>query len=86
EVRGIGPWTAQSLMLRRNRSDARFPSHRSSGNEKGIRRWILQSYDMDPHETPEEEWQQLRSNWDGFEALVSQYLYYDWVVGRDEGA
>jgi len=80
EIRGIGPWTAQSLMLRRNRPDAHFPSHRSGGEEKGIRRWLLMAYDMDPGETTEEEWQKLRSRWEGFEALVSQYLYFDWIM------
>jgi len=80
DIRGIGPWTAQSLMLRRNRSDACFPSHRSGGEEKGIRRWLLMAYEMDPDETSEEEWQDLRSRWKGFEALVSQYLYFDWQM------
>lgn len=80
EIRGMGPWTAQSLMLRRNRPDACFPSHRSGGKEKGIRRWILMAYDLDPDETADEEWKELRSRWEGFEALVSQYLYFDWQM------
>lgn len=80
EIRGIGPWTAQSLMLRRNRSDATFPSHESGGREKGMRRWILMAYDRDPNETSEKEWQQLRDRWSGHEALVSQYLYFDWMM------
>lgn len=86
EIRGIGPWTAQSLMLRRNRPDARFPSHRSGGKEKGIRRWLLMAYDRDPDETSEEEWQELRSRWEGFDALVSQYLYFDWIMDNEEGS
>lgn len=77
EIRGIGPWTAQALSLRRNRPDASFPSHRSDGREKGMRRWLLRSYDMEPDETSEQQWQALRSRWKGFEALVSQYLYFD---------
>jgi 3-methyladenine DNA glycosylase/8-oxoguanine DNA glycosylase len=83
EIRGIGPATAQSLMLRRNRPDAYFPSHKTKGTEKGVRRWILQRYGMDPHETPEDEWQALRDRWRGWEALVSQYLYFDWVMERE---
>ena len=82
EIRGIGPSTAQSLMLRRNRSDAVFPSHKSNGKEKGIRRWILMSYGLDPHDTSEEDWQALRDRWRGYEALVSQYFYYDWVLSE----
>ena len=82
EIRGIGPATAQSLMLRRNRADAFFPSHKKDGTEKGVRRWILQSYGLDPHETPEEQWQALRDRWRGWECLVSQYLYFDWVLER----
>lgn len=86
EIRGIGPWTAQSLMLRRNRPDACFPSHQSDGKEKGIRRWLLMAYDEDPDETSEEEWQKLRSRWEGFEALVSQYLYFDWQMRQARDA
>lgn len=81
-IRGIGPSTAQSLMLRRNRPDAFFPSHKSGGKEKGIRRWLLMSYGMDPHETPEEEWQALHDRWRGFECLVSQYFYFDWIMSQ----
>jgi 3-methyladenine DNA glycosylase/8-oxoguanine DNA glycosylase len=80
EVRGIGPSTAQSLMLRRNRNDAAFPSHKTKGKEKGIRRWILMSYGMDPHETPDKEWDQLHDRWRGHESLVSQYFFFDWVM------
>jgi 3-methyladenine DNA glycosylase/8-oxoguanine DNA glycosylase len=84
EIRGIGPSTAQSLLLRRNRSDAVFPSEKSKGKEKGIRRWILMSYDMDPHETSEDEWQKLHDRWRGYETLVSQYFFYNWVMKRKE--
>ena len=45
-----------------------------------MRRWLLMAYEMDPDETSEEEWQELRSRWEGFEALVSQYLYFDWQM------
>lgn len=84
EIRGIGPSTAQSLLLRRNRSDAVFPSHKTKGKEKGIRRWILMSYGMDAHDTPEDEWQALHDRWRGYEALVSQYFYYNWIMEQKE--
>ncbi|MGM0556581.1 MAG: DNA-3-methyladenine glycosylase family protein [Myxococcota bacterium] len=84
EIRGIGPSTAQSLLLRRNRTDAIFPSEKTKGKEKGIRRWILMSYGLDPHDTPEDEWQQLHDRWRGYETLVSAYFFYNWVMEQKE--
>ncbi len=83
-VRGIGPSTAQSLMFRRNRSDGAFFSHKTKGKEKGWRRWILPMYGLDPHETTDEEFEALRDRWRGYEALVSQYLFFDWLMAEKE--
>ncbi|MEX1121578.1 MAG: hypothetical protein WED82_05565, partial [Balneolales bacterium] len=47
-IRGIGPTTAQDLMLFRNRTDAVFPSHITKGHETGLRMWIIYSYGGNP--------------------------------------
>jgi DNA-3-methyladenine glycosylase II len=83
-VRGIGPSTAQSLMFRRNRHDGQFFSHKTKGVEKGWRRWILPMYDLDPNEASDSDYERLRDRWRGFEALVSQYLFYDWLMREKE--
>lgn len=83
-VRGIGPSTAQSLMFRRNRQDGNFMSRKTKGQEKGWRRWILPNYGVDPHEASEEDYEHIRDRWRGFEALVSQYMFYDWLMSELE--
>jgi 3-methyladenine DNA glycosylase/8-oxoguanine DNA glycosylase len=90
DIRGVGPSTAQSLMFRRNRHDGHFFSRKTkvSGKdkreEKGWRRWILPSYGVDPHEASDEDYEAVRDRWRGFEALVSQYLFYDWLMAEKE--
>ncbi|SMO54393.1 DNA-3-methyladenine glycosylase family protein [Fodinibius sediminis] len=84
EVRGIGPTSAQQLMLFRNRTDAIFPSHKSKGKEKGHRRWIISSYGEEPDTTTEEEFQQMTSKWDGYEAAALEFLFVNWVLREKE--
>ncbi|GAA5522159.1 hypothetical protein LQ318_10430 [Aliifodinibius salicampi] len=84
EVRGVGPTSAQQLMLFRNRTDAVFPSNKSKGKEKGHRRWIIMSYGDDPNNTTEEEFQQMISSWEGFEAAALEFLFVNWVLNEKE--
>ena len=83
-VRGVGPTSAQQLMLFRNRTDAVFPSNKSKGKEKGHRRWIILNYGGDPDNTPEDEFQEMISNWKGYEAAGLEFLFVDWVVSEKE--
>ena len=82
KVRGVGPTSAQDLMLFRNRTDAVFPSNIKKGEEKGLRRWIIRSYGGDPSDTSEEQFSEMIKNWSGFEAAAIEFLYVDWLVGR----
>lgn len=84
EVRGVGPTSAQQLMLFRNRPDAAFPSHKSKGKEKGHRRWIIMSYGGDPNNTSEEEFQQIITNWEGYESAALEFLFVSWVLSEKE--
>lgn len=84
DVRGIGPTSAQQLMLFRSRTDAVFPGNKQSGEEKGLRKWIIMSYGGDPDETTEEEFQSMISNWEGFEAAALEFMFVDWVLGEKE--
>lgn len=84
EVRGIGPTSAQQLMLFRNRTDAVFPSNKTSGEEKGLRRWIIMSYGGDPDTISEEEFQQMIANWNGYEASALEFMFLNWVLGEKE--
>lgn len=84
EVRGIGPTSAQQLMLFRNRTDAAFPSNRKSGEEKGLRKWIIMSYGEDPDEITEKQFQQLIANWNGFEAAALEFMFVNWVLSEKE--
>jgi DNA-3-methyladenine glycosylase II len=81
-VRGIGPTSAQDLMLFRETTEAVFPSNKQKGEEKGLRKWIIMSYGGDPSETTEEEFQQMIRNWKGFEAASLEFLFVDWVVNE----
>lgn len=83
-VRGVGPTSAQQLMLFRNRTDAVFPSNKSKGKEKGHRRWIILNYGGDPDNTPEDEFQDMISNWKGYEAAGLEFLFVDWVLSEKE--
>lgn len=84
KVRGVGPTSAQQLMLFRNRTDAVFPSNKSKGKEKGHRRWIIMSYGGDPHDTTEEEFQQMIADWKGYEAAALEFLFVNWVLSEKE--
>jgi 3-methyladenine DNA glycosylase/8-oxoguanine DNA glycosylase len=83
-VRGVGPTSAQQLMLFRERTDAYFPSNKSKGKEKGLRKWITLSYGGDPDTIAEEDFQQLISNWEGYEASALEFLFVNWVLSEKE--
>ncbi|NBB76235.1 MAG: hypothetical protein GVY02_02550 [Bacteroidetes bacterium] len=82
DVRGIGPTTAQDLMLFRPRTDAVFPSNMSGGEEKGLRKWIIMSYGGDPDQTSEAEFQEMIGNWKGYEAAAIEFLFVNWVINQ----
>ena len=84
QVRGVGPTSAQQLMLFRERPDAVFPSNKSKGKEKGHRRWITLNYGADPDTISEEDFQQLISNWQGYEAAALEFLYVSWILSEKE--
>ena len=79
-VRGIGPTSAQDLMLFRERTDAVFPSNKQKGEEKGLRKWIIKSYGGDPAETDEKEFQNVIKNWKGYEAAAIEFLFVNWII------
>ena len=82
KVRGVGPTSAQDLMLFRERTDAIFPSNIKKGKEKGLRKWIIMSYGGDPSNTTEEQFKKLIKNWKGYEAAAIEFLFVNWIVGR----
>jgi len=84
DIKGIGPTSGQDLMMMRGRTDAVFPSNKKSGEEKGLRRWIIYSYGEDPHNTSEERFQELISNWKGYEAAALEFLYVNYVLKEKE--
>lgn len=84
KVRGIGPTSAQQLMLFRERPDAVFPSNKKKGKEKGHRRWIILNYGGDPDNTSEEEFQEMIKNWEGYESAGLEFLFVDWVMSEKE--
>lgn len=86
KVRGVGPTSAQDLMLFRERTDAVFPSNIKKGEEKGLRKWIIMSYGGDPTDTSEEEFQEITTNWKGFEAAAIEFLFVDYMIGRKKGS
>lgn len=81
-VRGIGPTTAQDLMLFRNRTDAVFPSKIDKGMERGLRRWIILSYGGNPDDCSEDEFQNMIQNWKGFEALAIEHLFANYFINE----
>lgn len=83
-VRGVGPTSAQQLMLFRERPDAVFPSNKTKGKEKGHRRWIILSYGGDPDNTSEEEFQRMITNWKGYEAAGLEFMFINWVLSEKE--
>ncbi|NGP88360.1 DNA-3-methyladenine glycosylase family protein [Fodinibius halophilus] len=84
KVRGVGPTSAQQLMLFRNRTDATFPSNKSGGKEKGLRKWIIMSYGGDPDAISEEDFQQMISSWEGYEATALEFMFVNWVLSEKE--
>lgn len=80
EIKGIGPTTGQDLMLFRERTDAFFPSNMTKGEEKGLRKWIIMSYDGDPSNTSEKEFQSFIKNWKGYEAAAIEFLFVNWII------
>ena len=80
EVRGIGPTSAQDLMLFRNRTDAVFPSNKKKGEEKGLRKWIILSYGGDPANTSEEQFGEMIKNWKGYEAAALEFLFVNYII------
>ncbi len=81
-VRGVGPTSAQQLMLFRERPDAVFPSNKKKGKEKGHRRWIILNYGGDPDNISEENFQQMINKWKGYEAAGLEFLFIDWVMSE----
>lgn len=84
KVRGIGPTSAQDLMMMRGRTDAIFPSIVQKGEEKGFRRWIIYSYGGDPNHTSDEQFLKLIHNWNGYEGAAIEFLYVDWIMKEKE--
>ena len=82
EIRGVGPTSAQDLMLFRPRTDALFPSNLHKGEEKGLRKWIIMSYGADPSELSEMDFLSLIKNWQGYEAAALEFLFANWVIDQ----
>lgn len=82
DIRGIGPTSAQDLMLFRPRTDAVFPSNKTKGEEKGLRRWIILGYGGNPDNTTEDEFNELIKNWKGYEAAAIEFLFVNWMVQK----
>ncbi|WP_018127031.1 DNA-3-methyladenine glycosylase family protein [Balneola vulgaris] len=83
-IKGIGPTAAQDIMMMRARTDAVFPSNKKKDEEKGLRRWIIWSYGGDPHNTTEEEFQQMIQNWQGQESAALEFLHVNYVIKEKE--
>ena len=84
KVRGVGPTSAQQLMLFRERTDAIFPSNKSKGKEKGLRKWIALSYDADPDTITENDFHDLISSWQNYEASALEFLFVSWILSEKE--
>jgi 3-methyladenine DNA glycosylase/8-oxoguanine DNA glycosylase len=81
-VKGVGPTSAQQLMLFRERTDAVFPSHKHKGEEKGLRRWIIMSYGGDPSSVSDSAFLDMIANWRGYEAAALELLFVNWVLSE----
>lgn len=84
QVRGVGPTSAQQLMLFRERTDAVFPSNKSKGEEKGLRKWIIMSYGGDPDTISEDDFQDMIASWEGYEAAAIEFMFVNWVLSEKE--
>jgi DNA-3-methyladenine glycosylase II len=80
KIRGVGPTSAQDLMLFRESTEAIFPSNKSKGEEKGLRKWIIMSYGGDPSDTTDEEFKKMIQDWKGYEAAAIEFLFVNWVI------
>ncbi|WP_069130499.1 DNA-3-methyladenine glycosylase family protein [Rhodohalobacter halophilus] len=85
KVRGIGPTSAQDLMLFRETTEAVFPSNMKSDEEKGLRKWIIMSYGGDPSNTSEEQFLKMIKNWKGYEAAAIEFLFLNYVINQKKG-
>ena len=85
-IRGIGPTTAQDLILFRNRSDGWFASHIQKGEEKAVRRWIILAYGGDPDQCSDEAFRRMITSWQGYEAAALEFLYVNWVLSEKKQA
>jgi 3-methyladenine DNA glycosylase/8-oxoguanine DNA glycosylase len=83
-VRGVGPTSAQQLMLFRERTDAVFPSNKAKGKEKGLRKWIAMSYGVDPDSIADDDFQDIIKNWEGCEAAAIEYMFVNYVLSQKE--
>lgn len=82
KVRGIGPTSAQNLMIYRNTESCSFPSHKPKSEEMGLRKWIIWSYGAHPNSTTETEFLEMIKNWKSHEALAIEYLYMNYLMNE----
>jgi len=85
-VRGIGPTSAQDLMLFRDTTRAIFPSNQKKGEEKGLRKWIILSYGGNPANTSDEEFSRMIASWQGYEAAAIEFLFVNWMVNQKKNS
>lgn len=83
-VRGIGPTSAQDLMLFRPDTEAVFPSNKTKNKEKGLRRWIILSYGADPDKITDAEFNKMIEHWKGFEAAAIEFLFASWMINKKD--
>jgi len=84
-IRGIGPTTAQLLLLGRHRPDAALIPVEHKGEERGMLRFILPLYGVDPDDTSEEDVAEVLCSWEGVEARACQLLYLEMRMAKLEG-
>lgn len=86
KIRGIGPSSAQFLVLRRDRPDAIYPIEqtKSGANSNRMLKWLLPAYGLDIQDASRDEIDEVVSGWEGHEAIVAHYFYYNWLMGELE--
>ena len=85
QIRGIGPSSAQSLVMRRDRPDAVFPPKKGEPlGSNGMLKWMLPAYGLDPERCTDKEVERILASWRGWEAMVAHTYYYDWTMGQLE--
>lgn len=85
-IRGIGPTTAQDLILFRNRTDGYFASHMERGREKAVRRWIILAYGKDPDRCDDKTFGDMIRRWKGYEAAGLEFLYVNWILSEKKAS